>query len=1741
MVDIDNLRKQRSYIKGKLTRIEQSVARPQEQATTTIDKEEAEVRLERLEQVINEFHTVQRQIISETDEPLVCDVTAEAEFEERSLAAKAILRRIIKSSRTENNETRTTESDSVLVQFLQKQMTMMEKYEVSGTAQAQASSVVRLEDNGPLGTLLQTQTELLQRLTDNSEDGVTSGNRVKLPTIKLPSFDGKIEEWTKFADVFKKTIHSNRVLPNIQKFIYLRSCVTGAAARAIEDIELSDDNYSVAWEQLQKRFEDSGAIKRKHVQCLFEIPLVEKESANAILQLVDHVNKHTRVLKRLGSPTDSWGDLLQYMVESKLDRITLRAWEERNSIKAAENEANEQESNFDVLMEFLIQRCHALERIDSSKTNSNVHQSSYKNQGQRSNVKGNQPKNNATDNVINKFNIYMLLIQNCKHGSCRECTGRHNTLLHRTKTQATTSTATTSVATEPTAMDESTRTTCYSSSTARHNVLMATAIVDAVNQKRFSFPIRVLLDSGSEANFITQNVCNKLGLKRNAASEIVAGVNNAECQVRQFTNVIIKSRHAKFQINTQCLVIPKITRDLPSKEIDKELLNIPSNLQLADFEFNKRSSIDLLIGAEFFFEILESGKIKLDNNKLVLQNTKFGWVVAGPIYRSACIDTKSTEIVNALHCTLIEDESLNDTLKQFWEIESCTDASKNTWSPEEVRCERLYQDTTTRDSQGRFVVSLPFKSSNMNIGETRSGALKRLYQIERRFKNDKVYHERYIHFMREYLDLQHMSLVDTCNIDNEKQIVYLPHHGVIKESSSTTKLRVVFDASHKGSSGNSLNDRLITGPILQDSLIQILLRFRFHNIAIIGNLEKMFRQILVRDCDRDYQRILWRFSTSEPVREYKLNTVTYGQAGASYLAIRSVRQLAEEGKDTFPLAADCISNDVYVDDIVSGARDVNEAKTLQNQLNELMNKGCFKIHKWHSNVPEIFRNTNNHENTASVDLKFNDNIKTLGLVWEPNTDVFVFTLNLFKEVRTKRELLSEISKLFDPLGLLGPIITFAKLLMQETWKEKIDWDSELPATLLNKWKRFKDELTNSTILRIPRKISSEYISNDLILYGFCDASQDAYGACIYVKVLVNNKQTIRLLCSKSRIAPIKTISIPRLELCSAVLLARLLEQVKQACKIEFRKIFAYTDSLTTLYWIKGDPSRWKTFVANRVSEITSILTAEAWAHVKSEDNPADLLSRGAFSNALQTCELWWQGPAWMSNDSASCQTQDAVANEHSIETNEIKTEERKPNSSCHHTIIQDCIYQRLYHRMSDLNKIERVLAYCLRFISRCKRISMKQAEALSVTEIEAARSYLIRNAQDKAFHEEILTLQQSKCVKSSSKLLTLHPFLDKDVLRVGGRLRHAPLSYNQRHPILLPSDHILTKLIIKREHERLLHSGPQALLAAVRRKYWPLRGRDAVRKIYHSCVWCTRKSPHASLQLGDLPVDRVTPMRPFFNCGIDFAGPIITLVNKGRGRKTNKSYIALFICFATKAIHLEAVTELSAQREINEVYRFLQGQVKGPVQHSLVTQGIQWNFIPPYSPHIGGLWEAGVKSCKNLLRTVLGNTSFTFEELHTALTQVEACLNSRPLYASSNDPADLEPLTPGHFLIGGPITYLPEADLKDINIHRLNRWQVVQRTFQDFWKRLATEYVSSLQGRTKWNRTQRNLEIGDLVIIREEHTPPYQWKLGRIAELHQGQDKLIRVVSVKTIRGVTKYPVNKLCKLPVNKEDKDYY
>ncbi|GFY07772.1 integrase catalytic domain-containing protein [Trichonephila clavipes] len=588
--------------------------------------------------------------------------------------------------------------------------------------------------------------------------------------------------------------------------------------------------------------------------------------------------------------------------------------------------------------------------------------------------------------------------------------------------------------------------------------------------------------------------------------------------------------------------------------------------------------------------------------------------------------------------------------------------------------------------------------------------------MERKFKNNPDFEKQYKEFMNEYESLGHMSLVNSRSHTSKDQN-FLPHHAVIKPSSLTTKLRVVFDASCKTTNGTSLNSLLGVGPKLQRDIFEILLNFRIPRIVFTADIEKMYCQILVADEDQKYQQILWRNNSSENIRTYKLKTVTYGLASASFWPLEN---------------------------------------------------GILK----HSS----------HDARVEFSKDSNESSKVLGLFWNSSNDTFGFQPSLeLTPPLTKRRILSESSKIFDPLGLLSPCTVFMKIFYQKLWLTKTDWDSPIPQQLTEDWLRFQKAFNAINYLTVPRWVILT-ADNIVELHGFADASSLAYAAAIYCRQKHNGKIKVQLLVSKTKVAPVKQVSIPRLELCGAHLLSKLFKSVLRTLEYYTFDVFAWTDSKIVLSWLSGHPRQWKTFVANRTSEIIEVLPTKHWRHVPSKENPADIASRGIDPKCLPDCKLWWQGPPWLRLETSSWP---------------------KAESSC--------------DEASD------------EIASQGSSISSSHINTTSLTfsETKTAEETIIRWVQD-----------------------------EHGLVRVGGRLQNSQLPFNSKHPIILPSQHSISELLIKEQHIAHLHAGPTF-------------------------------------------------------CGIDYAGPVLIKCNKGRGTKSTKGYIALFVCLATKAVHIEAVGDLT--------------------------------------------------------------------------------------------------------------------------------------------------------------------------------------------------------------------------------------
>lgn len=1008
-------------------------------------------------------------------------------------------------------------------------------------------------------------------------------------------------------------------------------------------------------------------------------------------------------------------------------------------------------------------------------------------------------------------------------------------------------------------------------------------------------------------------------------------------------------------------------------------------------------------------------------------------------------------------------------LRKFWEIEEIP--GEIPLSAEDEKCERHFVETHSRTPEGRYVVRLPIRDGQrVKILDSLYPAKLLWTNLEKRLSTKPDFHfsKAYREFLDEYEELGHMEEVSS-NSSTPMVPVYIPHHPIMRESSSTTKIRVVFNASYKFKGGKSLNDYLLVGLKLQADITAVISRWRFFQYVYTADIAKMFRQIRIHSADADLQRIVWRSDPESDVKHFRLLTVTYGTASAPFLAMRVLRQLGEDEGATFPAAASILKESIYVDDVLFGADDVPALLVLRDQLNGIMAKGGFHLRKWASNCDELLAGLppEDCERTLGHSILEEDPVKVLGIAWYPREDIFRYQVAPMKlPTKIKRSVLSLIAKLFDPLGWVSPVVIVAKIFMQELWLKQSDWDEELDGELLLKWSSYCAGFVELKHLRIPRwvRTSSEHLG--LELHGFADASHRAYAAVVYLHVLLEDEVKISLIIAKSKVAPVRTVSVPRLELNAAVLLARLLEWAQKTLSLANVPIYGWTDSTVTLAWLREHPSKWNIYVANRVSDVQTRLPTVRWRHVPSHENPADCASRGITARELRDHELWWSGPPWLRTSSTTWPSSRMSGTDST--TGETILAEARKGSTCHAQHINEW---ELPFQFSSWTRLVRITAYLRRFIANLARLAKRIAvtSTLNVSELRDAQNHWFRAVQRAAYAEEIKCLSQGSAIPRTSALRSLNPVLGKDALiRLGGRLANSALSYHEQHPIILPR-HKISELLIDYTHKITLHGGAQLMLRTLRQQYWLISARSSVKVHISRCVTCVRERAQHPIQImGDLPAARVTVSLPFTHTGIDYVGPIQVIPYVGRGQRARKYYIAVFVCMTTKAIHLEYVEDYTtagfiaalkrfagrrgcpahlysdngtnfqgADRELRRVFKELSNE--RDAISALAQEKIQWHFGPPAAPHFGGLWEAAVKSFKHHFRRAVDSHTLSQNELATLLCQIEACLNSRPLTALSDDPNDLSALTPGHFLVERPLVSIPDDSYLESNMSRLSR------------------------------------------------------------------------------------------------------
>lgn len=1725
------------------------------------------------------------------------------------------------------------------------------------------ATVVRIDSAVNSANVLPDPEERLETGHNlNSSIASQAVAKVKLPKLSLKKFKGDIKEWTPFWDSYSSAIHNNPDLNSIDKFNYLNSLLESSAAEAISGLKLTSANYEEAIEVLERRFGNKQHIINTHMESLLQLPAVTSlHDLHNVRRLYDKVESHVRGLKSLGVATESYGNLMISILMQKLPpglRIT------------ATKKMEKGEWSLDALLTLFRQELEARERANlqglhapkqpnhqrnrippSASSLLSSYQDTTCTYCQEKHLSANcKTVTNITarrDILKRSGRCFICLRKNhisrdCQsNNKCFKCGKRHHASLcashqppqnpprhsprlppqapkenEKLSVQSTRSDSK-DLPREPEGLaqdrNQQEQPAIVSHTTyidTRTSILLQTAKANIYKQgiPEEKVKIRLILDSGSQRSYVTTKLKDRLNLNPEGTETLLIktfGGEDEQPKTCDIVNLTIETESAYPDLSLTAFVVPTICQPLTqqSTQAAQEQYHHLDGLHLADVNTSDEElEVDLLVGSDQFWNLV-TGAVRRGDSGPNAMNTKVGWVLSGPVNNTPSKSSVNLVNTHVLKCATqlvsSEHQNLTQELRRFWELESL-----GIHPSDESVYERFTQSINLKNN--RYEVELPWRETHPILPDNHRLSERRLKSLLTRLRKDPQILQEYDNVIQDQLRNGVVEVVDDSCTGEVGKVHYLPHHAVIRRDKSTTKMRIVYDASAK-ENGPSLNDCLYTGPALAQNILDILLRFRCHRVALVGDIEKAFLMLSIQDQDRDVLRFLWVDDIHHPkpkIITLRFTRVVFGVSSSPFLLNATIKNHMEQHRINDPEFVEQFLQAIYVDDLNAGGDNEDAAFLFYKKAKLRLAGGGFNLRKFCSNSSSLMARIQENETLLTTNLNgpqatclthdessredktapsqsekmeldesYTKNTtgnvlepttkqeqKILGVKWNYAEDCFVFDLEPIVQAAkncepTKRNIISVASKFYDPLGYISPIIIQMKLLFQSLCDNRMDWDTPLTGELRKKWLKLIDDLEKAKPITLPRCYfgcaEEKIVSRQL--HGFCDASIAAYAAVIYLVVTTTTRRYTVFVTAKTRVAPIQKQTIPRLELLSAVILARLMKTVHGALEPVLKldeNVVCWTDSLATLYWIRGETKEWKQFVQLRANEIRSLVPLTSWRHCPGEHNPADIPTRSVKAAEFGRCKLWHRGPSWLTEDA---QPDNECLEESDSAPEECLTEMKAKKMQCNSltTLCTEGTEQNLKKviiakNFSSYHRLLRVTAYVLRFVQRMKsnteignNQSRKQLNVPQLTEeIEEAETLWLREMQ-------ALLPGYSKYNEWKRQFGT---FTDENgIIRCGGRLENASIPASAKHPVLLDPRQHLTLLIVRHCHERVKHSGVKGTLTELRSRFWIVRGRQFIKDFISKCPTCKRYEgkPYQAPPPPPLPECRVKEEFPFASTGLDFAGPLYVR------NPERKVWISLYTCCVTRAMHLDLVPDMSAEAFLRNFRRFcsrrgvpslvisdnaktfksasrkLSSLFDCPrVKNHFTSSRIKWSFILEKAPWWGGFYERMVKSVKRCLRKTLGNARLSYEELLTELVEVESVLNSRPLTYSSSEDLE-EPVTPSHLLYGRRLLSLPEPDDREREdgdwepssnaIAKRQRHLAV--LLNHFWRRWRTEYLLELReshrDRNSETTNQEPVKIGDIVIVHDEGRSRGLWRVGRIECLIQGKDSQVRGAKVR--------------------------
>ena len=1385
-------------------------------------------------------------------------------------------------------------------------------------------------------------SRLLSRLEEDSKVSRTGAAESALPilshdmksslSVKIPVFAGDLMRWPEFWELFSVYVHNSSRFVSVQKFVLLKSHLTGLAKQAIEGIPVTGDGYDSAVKILKERFEQNDVRRDNLMKAMLNLPAISNESdIKSLRNMADHLTAHTRALSTLGVSSESFSLMLLSVVVAKIPEAWRVEW------------ARQDLKDFESFLKFLQKEVKIREL---AKPDTDQH--SKKELAHPSSVTGTlsvqRQANAAASNVkakqvfwsckacgkgqhgLSKCDKYRQMsvearwkvakeagvcfqclgprhhARDCTSRACSSCNGRHHASLHHGSEErsirphgselsahaaAFTPPPGGSAQTAPsfTRDSQDNRHHRYSASTqSGYCCYYQTAVVKAEGPNGHRL-VRVLLDGGSDTSFIRSSLAEELGLPTTQTSTFACiGFQEKMEEPRLYNKVKVSScsRFGDEPVDLELWGTDMLCSSLKAPGPPAVSSMLPDRMA-DDFSGGK---VDILIGIDYLYDIILWDQIAIGDGLRAI-DTVFGYVMHGR--KDDVINRKGHH--QTYHTCRVE---------QMWDLETVGISAEETAIPSGMDC----SNPEWSDEEGRYVMGLLWKSDcrpMSNLLSTKIRTMRMLGKLDEEQLN--LYAEKMSEMLSDAViehvpeDAANPSSVsvhgkkhqvaeqeatsaqpmEPCRINDEdvepcegQQVkgmtetepasqsemsskksgmtpmlsdsysFFLPHHGVYRNG----KLRIVFDGSAKDGSGQSLNDYLDPGDNLLRKLPAVVLNFRSGPVGSQADIKAAFHQVGIEREDRKFLQFFWSNMRMQFAR------APFGLSCSPFLLLRTMNVHLEKYTQSDLELCEKIRAGIYMDDICISFTTREEAETGMERTTEIFSEAAMELHKVHI--------TGDQGPTTKV----------LGMAWDTQTDQMAVEIPEFPCPTSKSELLSAVSKPFDPLGLLTPWLIGGKALFQRTWKEmpNVGWHDPLTADLQNAVNIWWKNVSNQSVW-FPRPLVGVGDPSDVHFHVFCDASERAYCAVVYI---VHGGETT-LVMAKGRLAPMNPrLTIPRLEHMAALIGARLMTFIRGSLHLEKPQVTFWTDSTDVLFWIRVPKPR-KTFVQNRISAILQLTSPEQWQHVRGTENPADLGTRGISLHTLAESETWWTGPTFLLQH--TLETSPGVSREPSPEAQKEDKKEsslrvasvaqttlKKPRTDSRPFDILEC---------SSLKQAINRTAWVMRFVHNVRHDeSERRRGPLTSEERQHALQFWIRDAQSSAYEQELKALETGSLLPAESKLLKLRPQLD-----VNGLLCTVPRTNEPPLPILPEFAHVTT-LVIDDAHCRCFHQGARTTLALLSAEY--MVRRRSVLRVINTCRRCRRyRGLGYRSEDGSLPSFRTEPSRPFSKVGLDFLGPLM--------------------------------------------------------------------------------------------------------------------------------------------------------------------------------------------------------------------------------------------------------------------------